>query len=128
DRKKNPDGQKKPFFRKMEIEDEPLDIPPDLVELEPGSSEAKKAHRKYYESWIQSGDHVFVLGTALTDGSSSSMKIVKAKKSSPLFLSMDARDLTGKAFQNNFMVLSLVGLGLGLLGIVLALIGLGVVD
>jgi len=127
DRKKNPDGQKKPFFRKMEIEDEPLDIPHDLVELTSGSPEAKKTLRKYYEKWIQPGDYVFVLGTALTGGSGSSMKIVKAKKSSPLFLSMNAQDLTAKAFQNNFMVMSLIGLSLGLLGVVLVLIGLGLV-
>ncbi|MBC2711527.1 MAG: hypothetical protein HGJ94_11220 [Desulfosarcina sp.] len=56
------------------------------------------------------------------------MKIAKAGKSGPLFLSMHAHDLTAKAFQSNFMILSLVGLGLGLLGIVLVLIGFGVVD
>ena len=56
------------------------------------------------------------------------MKISKAGKSSPLFVSKDAQDLTARAFQSNFMVLSLVGLGLGLLGIVLVLIGLGVID
>jgi hypothetical protein len=55
------------------------------------------------------------------------MKISKAGKSSPLFVSKDARDLTARAFQSNFMVLSLVGLGLGLLGIVLVLVGMGVV-
>ncbi len=128
DTKNYPEGTKKPFFRKIEMEDEPLDIPHDLVELAPGSSEAKNAHRKYIERWIQPGDHVYVLGTASAVGSSTTMKISKAGKSSPLFVSKDAQDLTAKAFQSNFMVLSLVGLGLGLLGIVLVLIGLGVID
>lgn len=127
DSKNYPEGKKKPFFRKIEMEDEPLDIPDDLVELQPGSPDVKNAHKKYSESWVQPGDYVYVLGTAST-GSSSSMKITKVGKSSPLFLSMHARDLTAKAFQSNFMVISLVGLGLGVLGIVLVLIGLGVVD
>jgi hypothetical protein len=127
DNKDYPEGTKKPFFRKIEMEDEPLDIPHDLVELAPGSSEAKNAHRKYIERWIQPGDHIYVLGTASTGSSSASMKISKAGKS-PLFVSKDARDLTARAFQSNFMVLSLVGLGLGLLGIVLVLIGMGVVE
>lgn len=127
DRKNYPEGKKKPFFRKIEMEDEPLDIPDDLVELAPDSPEAKNAHRKYSEKWVQPGDHVFVLGTASAGGSGSSVKIAKAGKSSPLFLSVDAQGLTAKAFQSNFMVLSFVGLGLGLLGIVLVLIGLGVV-
>ena len=128
DSKNYPEGKKKAFFRKIEMEDEPLDIPDDLVELQPGSPEVKNAHQKYSESWVQPGDHVYVLGTASTGGSSSSMKITKAGKAGPLFLSMHAQDLTDKAFQTNFMVISLVGLGLGLLGIVLVLIGLGVVD
>lgn len=127
DSKNYPEGKKKPFFRKIEMEDEPLDIPDDLVELQPGSPEIKNAHQKYSESWVQPGDHVYVLGTASTGGSSSAMKIAKAGKPSPLFLSMNAQDLTAKAFQSNFMVLSLVGLGLGLLGIVLVLIGMGMV-
>ncbi|MBW2640522.1 MAG: hypothetical protein JRE10_10300 [Deltaproteobacteria bacterium] len=128
DSKNYPEGKKKSFFRKIEMEDEPLDIPDDLVELTPGSPEVKNAHQKYSENWVQPGDHVYVLGTASTGGSSSSMKITKAGKAGPLFLSMHAQDLTDKAFQTNFMVISLVGLGLGLLGIVLVLIGLGVVD
>ena len=128
DNKNYPEGQKKPFFRKIETEDEPLDIPHDLVELTQGSSEAKNAHRKYIERWIQPGDHIYVLGTASAGSSSAAMKISKAGKPSPLFVSKDARDLTARAFQSNFMVLSLVGLGLGLLGIVLVLVGMGVVD
>ena len=81
------------------MEDEPLDIPHDLVELAPGSSEAKNAHRKYIERWIQPGDHIYVLGTASADSSTTAMKISKAGKSSPLFVSKDAQDLTAKAFQ-----------------------------
>lgn len=122
-----PESKKKPFFRKIEMEDKPLDIPDDLVELQPGSPEIKKAHQKYSERWVQPGDHVYVLGTA-SSGGGGSMRITKAGKSGPLFLSMHARGLTDKAFQTNFMVVSLVGLGLGLLGIVLVLIGLGMVD
>jgi hypothetical protein len=128
DNKNYPEGQKKPFFRKIETEDEPLDIPHDLVELTQGSSEAKNAHQKYIERWIQPGDHVYVPGTASAGISSAPMKISKAGKSHPLFISKDARDLTARAFQSNFMILSLVGLGLGLLGIVLVLIGIGVID
>jgi|GEM_PF-1460192 len=129
DRKNYPEGKKKPFFRKIEMEDEPLDIPDDLVELALESPEAKNTHRKYSEKWIQPGDHVFVFGTASAGGNGSSVKITKAGKSSPLFLSVDAQDLTAKAFQSNFMVEALIGCGLlGLLGVFLVLIGLGVVN
>ena len=128
DQENYPDGRKKPFFRKLDMADEPLDIPDDLVELTPGSSEAKNAHRKYSEHWVCPGDYVYMLGTASTGGSGSPMMIAKGGKSGPLFLSADAQDLTAKAFQSNAMVLLLVSFGLGLLGIFLALMGLGVID
>ncbi|MEA2013705.1 MAG: hypothetical protein U9N38_00105 [Thermodesulfobacteriota bacterium] len=128
DQKNHPEGEKKPFFRKLDTDNEPLDIPDDLVELEPGSSEAEETLRKYSEEWVQPGDRLFVLGTASTGGSGSSMKIAKAGKSAPLLLSSEEKDLTGEAFQSNFMILLLVGLGLGTLGVFLILIGLGIVD
>lgn len=54
-------GKPRPFFRKMDS-DTPLDIPDDLVEIEPGSDEAKHTHKKYNESWIQEGDDLFIFG------------------------------------------------------------------
>ncbi len=128
DQKNHPEGEKKPFFRKLEEKNEPLDIPDDLVELEPGSTEAENTHRKYSEKWVQPGDHLFVMGTAIAGKNGSSMKIVKAGRSTPLLLSSKEKDLTAEAFQSNFMVLLLVGLGLGALGVFLVLIGLGMVD
>ncbi|MBC2744877.1 MAG: hypothetical protein HGJ93_18055 [Desulfosarcina sp.] len=83
DRENYPEGKEKPFFRKLEVEDEPLDIPDDLVELAPDSPEAENAHRKYSEDWVQPGDHVFVFGTASAGGSGTTMKIAKAGKSGP---------------------------------------------
>ena len=120
-----PEGQKKPFFRKIDMEAEPLDIPDDLVELEPGSSEARNAHRKYSENWIQPGDYVYLLGWA-AEGDNTPMIISKPDKSSPFLLSAQMQDITTKAFQKNFIVLSLVGLGLGVVGLFLLLMGVGI--
>jgi len=125
DRQNHPDGEKKPFFRKIEMEDAPLDIPDDLVEVETGSREAKNALRKYSESWIQTGDHVFVMGTVAAGGSGSPMKITHAGKHSPLMMSTDVNELSAGAFGRNLMVASLSGLGLGALGVVFVLMGLG---
>ncbi len=128
DREKYPEGTKKPFFRKIESLDEPLDIPDDLVELEPESSEEKQAVRKYYEHWIQPGDYVFVMGSAVRDENGSFVKIVKKDKRSPLFVSRDAKHLTSQSFMINTLALSLVGIALILLGVFLVLVGFGTIE
>jgi hypothetical protein len=108
DRKQYPEGEKKPFFRKVEI-DAPLDIPDDLVEIPPGSKEAKQAFRKFYESWVQPGDRVFILGTASQTGDSSNLTIIKSGRA-PLILSYRDEDVTAKTFQKNFFVELLFGI------------------
>jgi hypothetical protein len=126
DRQTHPDGQKKPFFRKIEMDDAPLDVPDDLIEVEPGSQEAKNALRKYSESWVQAGDRVFVMGMVETGGSGSPMKITHAGRNGPLLMSTNVNDLTAGAFGRNFMVAVLFGFGLGLLGVIFILMGLEV--
>jgi hypothetical protein len=130
DRANYPEGSKKPFFRKIEMEDAPLDVPGDLVELSPGSSEAREAHRKYYELWVQPGDRIYVLGTAVMEGHGPplKMKIVKGGKQSPLLVSSKPEDLTAGAFRSNALSGLLVGAGLALVGIFLVLMGLGAVS
>lgn len=125
DRQKYSDGQKKPFFRKIEMEDEPLDIPDDLIELSPESDEAKNAHRKYNEKWIQPGDYIYVLGAA-AEGDGTSKTLRKIDKSSPLLVSAAVQDLTANAFQKNFIVLSVIGFGLVIVGVFLLLMGFGI--
>ena len=127
DKQNHPDGEKKPFFRKIEMEDAPLNVPDDLIEVEPGSREAKSALRKYSESWVQAGDRVYVMGKVETSGSGSPMKITHAGKNAPLMLSTNANDFAPSAFGRNFMVASLMGLGLGALGAVFILMGFGVI-
>ena len=119
---------KKPFFRKIEAEGTPLDVPPDLVEIDGDSKEAQKTEKKYYESWIQNGDYVYVMGTLVKDDTTAAPRIVKAAKKSPLFVSRDAEDMDKNVFQSNFITGLLVGAGMALVGIVLVLIGLGVVE
>ncbi len=108
DRQQYPEGGKKPFFRKLEM-DAPLDIPDDLVEIPSVSKEAKQAFRKYYESWVQPGDRVFVLGTASQVDGSSNLTIRKSGRA-PLVLSYQQKDLTAKTFQRNFIVGFLSGI------------------
>ncbi|OPX41019.1 MAG: hypothetical protein DRG82_01815 [Deltaproteobacteria bacterium] len=108
DRKQYPEGGKKPFFRKLEM-DAPLDIPDDLVEIPSGSKEAKQAFRKYYESWVQPGDRVFLLGTASQTSGSSNLTVRKSGRA-PLILSYRREDLTAKRFQRNFIVEFLSGI------------------
>lgn len=128
DAKKHLEGTKKPFFRKFDVEDEPLDIPPDLIEISTDPKEVKRTHKKYYESWIQAGDHIYVLGTAVKDTGPQGLKIVKADKQSPLLVSKERHDLSSGTFQSNWMTMLVVGTGLTALGIILLLMGLGVVD
>ena len=110
DRKQYPEGGKKPFLRKLEV-DAPLDIPDDLVEIPSGSKEAKQAFRKYYESWVQPGDRVFILGNAShADGSSG--LIIRKSGRTLLLLSYRQEDLTAKSFQRNFIGESLGGIAL----------------
>jgi len=123
DQNRYPEGGKKPFFRKLEV-NAPLDIPDDLVELAMGSGEAERAHRKYFESWVQSGDRMFILGTAAMAPDGSGLRIMKAGRS-PLLLSSDPKDLTAKAFQRTMLMGLLVGAGSAALGIFLIMIGLG---
>lgn len=129
DAAKQVDNNKKPFFRKIDrAEGIPLDIPPDLMEIDRNTEEAEKTEKKYYESWIQDGDNVYILGTLVKEESSASSKIVKAGKKSPLIISSSVEDLDPAKFQSNFIVGLLFGMGMALLGIVLLLIGVGVVD
>lgn len=127
DRENHPEGEKKPFFRKIEMADAPLDVPEDLFELAPGSPEAKKAFRKYTERWVQAGDHVCVLGTVAVDKGGPSRRLSKAGKNSPLLVATEANELTAGAFGRNFKVASLAGLGFGMVGIFLFLGGLGII-
>ena len=127
DREQYPEGTKKPFFRKIESVDKPLDIPDDLIELEPESSEEKQAVRKYYEHWIQPGDHIFVMGTAVRDENGPIVKIVKTAKRTPFLAARDAKNLTAQSFTTHMIVLVLVGAGLALLGLFLTLIGFGII-
>ena len=120
-----PEGGKKPFFRKLEVND-PLDIPDDLVELPFGTKEAERAHRKYFEFWVQPGDRMLILGTAAMGTDGSGLRIVKAGRG-PLLLSSDPKDLTPKSFQRTMLVGLLVGTGSAALGIFLIMIGFGAV-
>ncbi len=126
DRKNYPEGSKKPFFRKIEAPDAPLDVPDDLVELTPGSAEVKNALRTYHEHWIAPDDTVYVLGTAVKNTQGAGMKIAKSDKHSPFFVSHDAADLSTGSFQRTMMVALLVGAGMAVLGLFLLLIGMGV--
>ena len=128
DHEKYPEGSKKPFFRKIEAEPSPLDVPDDLVELAPDSAEVKTALRKYYEHWVQPGDHIYILGTAVHDADTPGMKIIKGGKHIPFFLSNDVADLGSGAFQKNMRVSLLVGIGMSILGVFLLLIGVGVIN
>jgi hypothetical protein len=83
--------------------------------------------RKYYERWIQPGDHVYVLGTAVKNPRGPGLNIIKGDRRSPFFVSHDAADLSTGEFRKNIMVLLLVGAGMAILGLLLLLIGLGVV-
>jgi hypothetical protein len=107
DRQQYPEGKKKPFFRKLEV-DAPLDIPDDLVEIPRGSEEMRRAFRKYYESWVQTGDRVFILGTASSAGGLSDLSITKSGRA-PMILSYQREDLTANTFQKNFLVELLFG-------------------
>ena len=125
DRQKYSERQKKPFFRKIEMDDEPLDIPDDLIELIPDSVEAKRAHRTYREEWIQSGDYVYILGSA-TENDGTAIIINKPDKTTPFLISSQKQKITTRAFQKNLMVLSLAGLGFGVVSAFLLLIGVGI--
>jgi len=125
DQQKYSGGQKKPFFRKIEMDDVPLDIPDDLVELIPDSAEAKRAHRTYREKWIQSGDYVYMLGLA-KEHDGTAIVISKPDKSTPLFISSEKQAMTTSAFQKNFMVLLLAGLGFGVVSAFLLLLGVDI--
>ncbi len=108
-------GEKKPFFRKLEQE-APLDIPDDLEEIVPGSNEARQALHKYYESWVQKGDRVFVLGTVSDKGGWKNLCITKAP-GAPLMLSNQLDDLTAGTFYRGFIVQLLFGSILAVIGI-----------
>jgi hypothetical protein len=122
----NPATGKKPFFRKIDSEGVPLDVPDDLVELTPGSREAKNALRKYYERWVQPGDDIHVLGTAVKEDQGG-MKIIKGGKHSPFLVSTNPEDIGSGSFQKRLKVSLLVGAGLAVVGVFVLLIGLGAV-
>lgn len=108
-------GEKKPFFRKLE-QDAPLDIPDDLVEIIPGSDEARRTIHKYYESWVEPGDRVFVLGSVTDKGGWKNLCITKVP-GAPLMLSNQLDDLTAGEFYKGFLVQLLFGAILAVIGI-----------
>jgi len=108
-------GEKKPFFRKLD-NDAPLDIPDDLVEIVPGSEESRHTLRKYYESWVQPGDRIFVLGTVSVKSGWKNLCIIK-DSGAPLMLSNQLEDLTAGTFYRNCI-------GQLLFGVILAVIGI----
>ena len=108
-------GEKKPFFRKLE-QDAPLDIPDDLVEIVPGSNEAKQAIYKYYESWVEPGDRVFVLGSVSVKSGWKNLCITKVP-GAPLMLSNHLDDLTAGTFYKGFIVQLLFGVILAVISI-----------
>lgn len=108
-------GEKKPFFRKLE-QNAPLDIPDDLVEIVPGSSEAKQAIHKYYESWVEPGDRVFVLGSVSVRSGWKNLCITKAP-GAPLMLSNHLDDLTAGTFYRGFIIQLLFGVILAVISI-----------
>ena len=115
DEKQYGPGEKKPFFRKLEA-DAPLDIPDDLVEIVPGSDDTRKALRKYYESWVEPGDRVSVLGTVSAEDGWKNLCIKKAGRA-PLMLSNQIGDLTAGTFYRGFIVQLLSGVILAVIGI-----------
>ena len=125
EQEKYPEGEKKPFFRKMEV-NAPLDIPDDLMELTIGSKEAEQAHRKYLERCIQPGDRMHVLGTAAMTPDGSGLRLLKVGKS-PLIFSSEPKDLSAKSFQKNMFIEALVGIGSAALGVFLIMVGIGAV-
>ena len=108
-------GEKKPFFRKLE-QDAPLDIPDDLVEIVPGSDEARRTIHKYYESWVEPGDRVFVLGSVSDKGGWKNLCITKVQRA-PLLLSNNLDDLTAGTFYKGFIVQLLSGVILAVISI-----------
>jgi hypothetical protein len=129
DRANQPEDGKKSFFRKIDGgEGIPLDVPPDLIEIDRNTEEAEKTEKKYYESWIQEGDKVYVLGTLVKDDASGTSKIMKPGKKSPLFVCINKEDLDQARFKSNFITGLLFGIGIALLGVILLVIGFGVVE
>jgi len=124
DEKQYGTGEKKPFFRKLE-QDAPMDIPDDLVEIVPGSDDARKTLRKYYESWIQPGDRVFVLGTVSAQDGWKNLCITKARRA-PLMLSNKVDDLLAGTFFKNSLVELLFGVILTVIGICTVLYSFGI--
>ena len=108
-------GEKKPFFRKLENA-APLDIPDDLVEIVPGSDEAKRTIHKYYESWVEPGDRVFVLGSVSVKSGWKNLCITKVP-GAPLMLSNQLDDLTAGTFYKGFIVQLLFGVILAVISI-----------
>jgi hypothetical protein len=117
-------GEKKPFFRKLE-QDAPLDIPDDLVEIVPGSSEARQALHKYYESWVEPGDRVFVLGTVSVRSGWKNLCITKVP-GAPLMLSNNLDDLTAGTFYKGFIVQLLFGAILAVISICILAYSFGI--
>ena len=115
DEKQYGPGKKKPFFRKLE-NDAPLDIPDDLVEIEAGSKDARRALHKYYESWVEPGDRVFVLGSVSDKGGWKNLCITKVP-GAPLALSNNLDDLTAGSFYKGFI-------GQLIFGVILAVISI----
>jgi len=124
DEKQYGTAEKKPFFRKLE-QDAPLDIPDDLMEIVPGSDDARKTLRKYYEYWVQPGDRVFVLGTVSTDEGWKDLCITKAGRA-PLMLSNKIDDLTADTFLKNSLMELLFGVILTVIGICTVLYSFGI--
>jgi len=117
-------GEKKPFFRKLE-QDAPLDIPDDLVEIVPGSNEARQSLHKYYETWVQPGDRVFVLGSVSDRGGWKNLCITK-DSGAPLMMSNQLDDLTAGTFYRGFIVQLLFGSILAVISICILAYSFGI--
>ncbi len=117
-------GEKKPFFRKLEV-DAPLDIPDDLVEIVPGSDEAREAIRKYYESWVQPGDRVCVLGTVSLQSGWKNLCITR-DSGAPLMMSNQLGDLTSGTFYKNSLVQLLFGVVLAVISVCILAYSFGI--
>ena len=117
-------GKPRPFFRKMDS-GVPLDIPDDLVEIEPGSDEAKHTQKKYHESWIQEGDDLLVFGNYGFNPEKPGTFCMQKSKGLPFIISGSKEYNVLSSFKRevkNGFLFGIVCIGIGIL---LFLIGIG---
>lgn len=120
-------GTPRPFFRKMDS-GTPLDIPDDLVEIEPGSDEAKHTHKKYHESWIQEGDDLFILGNYGFSPEKPGTFCILKSKGFPFIISTQKEHHVLSSFKRDVKNGFLIGTGCIGIGILLFLIGVGAIS